>query len=411
MNGWPVAAGDLGREAMSGPLSGIRVIDMSSVISGPMAAAYLGDQGADVIKLESPGGDMTRKLGPVKAGLSAMFITANRNKRSLVLDLKNDNGKKVLHDLLNTADVLIENFRPGAMARLGFGYEAVAKANPKLIYCSISGYGQTGPYSGARVYDPVIQAASGVADGQRDPSTKGPQLYQGLICDKLTALTAAQAISAALFARERAGGQGQKLELAMLDASIAFLWPEGMYNHTFQDDPPPMSPDFGAFYRLWPTGDGWMALAAVQDDEFRAFCRALELENILDDERFSSAAGRMKNAGALLGAMGAAVGSRTTDEVITRFLEHDAVGAGVTERAKLHEHVQVQHNGSIVAFENGDVGKVNNPRHPTHFKGTPVSTPAPAPKLGEHSKALLAELGRSADDIAALTASGAVIAA
>jgi crotonobetainyl-CoA:carnitine CoA-transferase CaiB-like acyl-CoA transferase len=395
---------------MAGPLSGIRILDLSSVISGPMAAAYLADQGADVIKVETPFGDMTRRLGPHKGDLSAMFITANRNKRSIAIDLKSEGGKATLADLIASADALIENFRPGALAKLGFGYEAAAAINPRLIYCSISGYGQTGPYSGQRVYDPVIQASSGIASTIRDPATKAPGLFPGLICDKLTALTASQAITAALFARERSG-QGQKLELAMLDASIAFLWPEGMYNHTFQDDPPPQAPDFGAFYRLWPTADGWMALAAVQDDEFRAFCSALGMEDILSDERFQSATGRMKNAGALLGLMGAAISSRQTDDVIARFIEHDAIGAKVNERAQLHEDAQVKHNESIISFENGPVGAVRNPRHPTRFTGTPVDAPVAAPRLGEHTVEILRSLGRTEADVAALIAAKAVVAA
>jgi crotonobetainyl-CoA:carnitine CoA-transferase CaiB-like acyl-CoA transferase len=393
---------------MSGPLQGIKVVDLSIVISGPMATMMLADQGADVIKVEMPGGDMTRRLGPHKDDLSAMFITANRHKRSIVLDLKADAAKAVLADLIAGADVLVENFRPGALERLGFGYAAMAARNPRLIYCSISGYGQDGPMAGARVYDPIIQAVSGIASTQRDRQSNAPQLLQGLICDKLTALTAAQAISAALFARERAGGQGQKLELAMLDAALNFLWPEGMYNHTFLNDVAPPAPDFGAFYRLWPAKDGWMALAAVQDDEFRAMCEALDLMEMRDDPRFQTATGRMANAGEMLKSMGGAIASQPADALMARFLETDAPGAKVNERPDLPHDPQVVHNGAIVEFDNGPVGRVRGPRHPTRFKQTPARAPVAAPRLGEHSRAILGELGRDAATIEALLASGAV---
>ena len=206
-----------------GPLAGIKVIDLLAVVSGPMAAGLLADQGAEVIKVEPRQGDLTRLIGPAKGDISAIFAAINRGKRSIVLDLKQAAACAVLHDLLGDADVVIENFRPGAMARLGFGYEAVAAVNPRIVYLSISGFGQTGPNAQVRVYDPVIQAASGMADAHPNPADGEPQLLQTLVCDKVTALTASQAITAALFARERSG-HGQKIELSMLDAAVAFLW-------------------------------------------------------------------------------------------------------------------------------------------------------------------------------------------
>lgn len=396
---------------MAGPLEGIRVVDLSNVISGPMATALLADQGAEVIKVETLRGDMTRGLGPAKEDRSAMFITANRGKRSIALDLKQQAARDILAGLIDRADVLVENFRPGAMARLGFDHSVCAARNPRLVYCSITGFGQDGPMAGMRVYDPVIQAASGVAGSLLDPVTRAPMLFQGLICDKLTALTAAQAITAALLARERAGpdAHGQKLEIAMLDCAIAFLWPDAMYNYTYLDDPPPKSPEFGAFYRLWPTQDGHVALAAVQDDEFRAVCTALGLDDLADDPRFATAAGRMQNAGPMLQAMGAAMASRTGDEVTAAFLEHGAPGYRVNDRAGVIADPQVVHNKAVIAFDNGSVGRVRGPRHPTRFSGTPTRpVPKPAPALGADSMAILAELGWSAQAVSAATASGAV---
>ena len=181
---------------MPGPMEGVKVLDLSQVISGPMAAQWLCDQGADVIKVEDPQmGDLCRWLGPRKADIAALFLTANRGKRSIVIDAKTDDGRETMRELIKWADVLIQNFRPGAIEKLGFGYEVCAELNPRLIYCSLSGYGQTGPYSRTRVYDPIIQASSGMAASQRDINTGDPMLIQTLVCDKLTALTAAQAIT------------------------------------------------------------------------------------------------------------------------------------------------------------------------------------------------------------------------
>ena len=255
----------------SQPLHGIRVLDLSAVLSGPMCTALLADQGAEVIKVEPPGGDLSRRIGPAKGDMSAMFIAANRGKRSIVLDLKRAEHLQVLRDLARRADVLVENFRPGAMARLGLDHATLAAANPRLIYASITGYGQSGPYADGRVYDAVIQAVSGMSASHPSQATGEPMLLATTVCDKLSALTAAQAISAALFARERSG-RGVKLELAMLDAALAFQWPDAMYNHVFVSDPPPPSPEFGVQQRPYRTRNGHVAAMTPQA---RRVCRAV----------------------------------------------------------------------------------------------------------------------------------------
>ena len=377
---------------MPGPLEGVRVLDLSQVISGPMAATWLADQGADVIKVEDAGmGDFARYLGPRKADISAMFLTANRGKRSITLNLKAVEDQQVLWKLIERADVLIQNFRPGAIERLGFGPESVRARNPRLIYCSISGYGPTGPYAGARVYDPIIQASSGFAVTQADPANGEPQLIRTLVCDKLTALTAAQAITAALFARERSG-EGQLVEVAMLDAAIAFLWPEGMYNHTFLEDPPAPSPDFGAFYRLWKSKDGYFAVAGVQDAEFKALARGLGRPDLAEDERFSTLQGRMVNGAQFMQEMGAAIASRTNAELMPRLLAEDAPAAKVNSREDLKSDPQVIENGTIVETDHADLGRIQGPRHPARFHGTPVIPPGLAPHLGQHTAAIKGEL-------------------
>ena len=220
---------------MTGPLSGIRVVDLTSMISGPVATMMLGDQGADVIKVEPLTGDLVRIMGPNRAGLTSGFISANRSKRSLAVDLKSEQGMAVVKKLVATADVFVQNFRPGAIVRMGLGEDVVRELKNDIVYVSISGFGETGPYAHKRVYDPVIQALCGLADIQKDGETGRPKMIRTIIPDKTTSVTAAQAITAALFARERSG-EGQHVKLAMLDTMVAYLWPEGMaarqLNHT-----------------------------------------------------------------------------------------------------------------------------------------------------------------------------------
>ena len=216
----------------TGPLTGVRIVDLTSMISGPIATMMLADQGADVIKVEPLSGDLVRFMGPNRSGLTSGFISANRSKRSLAVDLKTDQGMEVVKKLVSTADVFVQNFRPGAIERMGLGEDLVRTLAPDIVYVSISGFGETGPYAHKRVYDPVIQALSGLADIQKDGESGRPKMVRTIIPDKTTAVTAAQAITAALFARERGQG-GQHVKLAVLDTMVAYLWPEVMGGFTF----------------------------------------------------------------------------------------------------------------------------------------------------------------------------------
>src|SRR5689334_15600949 len=219
---------------MPGPLKGVSVLDLTGVVSGPLATMFLADQGADVLKIEPLGGDITRCSRQTinQAGnFSALFISTNRGKRSLAVDVKTNAGREILKRLVGQADVLLQNFRPGAMERLGLGYEDLGKSHPRLIYVSISGVGDSGPYVKKRVYDPIVQALSGFADVQSQPVTNRPQMIRTIVCDKTTAVFTAQAVAAALYAREKTG-QGDHIQVAMLDAMISYLWPEGMMQYT-----------------------------------------------------------------------------------------------------------------------------------------------------------------------------------
>ena len=365
---------------MAGPLEGIRVLDLSQIVSGPMAAQWLTDQGATCIKLESPSGDPVRTVGARKGNMSAIFITVNRGKRGETLDLKNPDHHARFEELVRWADVLVENFRPGTMEKLGWPYARCAALNPRLIWCSITGFGPDGPYANIRAYDPVVQAASGVAATQAD-AAGNPSLVQSLVCDKVTALTAAQAITAALFHRERSGA-GQKVEVAMLDAALAFNWPEGMYNHAFVEPADPF-PDYGTLTRLWPAKDGLVSMAAIQDSEFEAMKEALGHPESLADPAYATMAGRFAHLGTLLPAMAAEVAKRTRDELMQGFIRAGAVGCRVNSRAEVLEDPQVRHNGAILEIDQGPLGRVRTPRHPARFSGTPVGTsPGPAPALG-----------------------------
>ena len=376
---------------MAGPLEGVSIVDLSQVVSGPMAAGWLADQGADVVKVEPPHGDPIRGLGPAKGDLSSAYIAINRGKRQICLDLKDPAAKRVLTRLIERADVLVENFRPGVMDKLGFGWEAARALNRRLIYCSITGYGPDGPYAPLRAYDPMIQAAAGIAATQPGPDGE-PQLIHTLVVDKVTALTAAQAITAALYARERSG-EGQRVEVAMLDAAVAFNWPEAMFNHGFADDPPPPQPAYGRYSRLWPTRDGRrVVVGSFQDHEFAALCDALRRPDLKADERFNTGRARAKNIKAWGPILGQAVAALTADEFIAGCIEHGTGGAVVSTLDEVLTHPQVRHNGTIVEIEH-DVGRVRTARPPARFSGTPTGKLRPAGHRGEQGDALLAELG------------------
>lgn len=392
---------------MQAPLTGIKVVDLSAVVSGPMATGILADQGADVIKVEAQGGDLTRVIGPAMGDLSALFISINRGKRSIVLDLKQPEGARVLRELIARADVVVENFRPGALARLGFSYEEVKAYNPRVIYLSISGFGQSGPFANYRVYDPVIQAVSGFADAHPDVETGEPKLLQTLLCDKITALTAAQAVCAALHARA-GSGQGQKIELSMLDAAVSFLWPEALYNHTFLDAKPPVMPEFGANQKLWHCHDGWFAMITPQDDEFAAMCRVFGMPELKDDPRFRSIPVRRNHQAELRALLDPIVAKESVQDLVTRLGAAGVPVGKVNVKKDLATDPQIGHNRTLTDTVYPDLGRVRSARAAAIFPASEQREPPLAAHLGEHTRTILQELGRSSEQVAALYACGAV---
>lgn len=390
---------------MTAPLQGIRIVDLSTVFSGPMAAALLSDQGAEVIKVESLDGDTTRNIGPAKGDLSSSFIAANRGKRNLAIDLKAPAALAVVHALLARADVLIENFRPGVMQRLGLADADLAQRFPTLIRLSITGFGPDGPRAADKAYDAVIQAIGGVAASQRDPATGAPVILASTVSDKVTALTAAQAVTAALFARSR-DGQGRRVEVSMLDATVAFQWPDAMYNHVWVDEPPPAMPEFGATQRPWRTADGHVATMVPQPAEFAGMCAALGRPDIPQDPRFSTLPARYRNGPALRGLLEPLMAQFDNATLEDRFRTHGAALGRVNERPEVLSDPQVLHNQSVVVVDNGDAGRVRVARSAARFDGQAQVPSRGAARLGEHSAEVLRELGFSDEHIAALTAQG-----
>ena len=252
---------------MAGPLTGVTVVDLSAVVSGPLTGAVLADLGADVIKVEKLEGDIQRNVGSRRNGFSGSFHVLNRGKRSIALDLKDPAVMPVLQGLVARADVLIQNFRPGVVQRLGLGFEAMQRLNPRLIYLSISGFGPDGPEAGKRAYDPIIQAYSAMVSVQGLKRGEGPEQVNQLIMDKLTAHTGAQAIAAALYARERTG-LGEHIQLSMLDTAVAFMWPDAGADVTLQGDDIEHRPPISAAGQLVSLADGWAAFMTLSDAEF-----------------------------------------------------------------------------------------------------------------------------------------------
>lgn len=378
----------------SGPLAGVKVLDLSMVVSGPFCTMMLGDQGADVIKVESPGlGDPLRVFGALRNGFSSGFIATNRSKRSIVLDLQSNGGQQVLRDLIQWADVLVENFRPGVMERFGFDYESCRALNPDLIYVSINGFGDEGPHVERRVYDYVIQGISGMAAAQADPETGEPQLVRTLIFDKVTAITACQAITAALFARERGRG-GQHVRVPMLNAALAFLWPDGMIGQTFLGGGEMSPPPLGKVYTLYKTSDGHITFGALQETEWQGICRATELvETLLADPRFSSTLGRMVYIDDIRSVLRGIIATKPTEYWCERFAECDVPHAPILHQSEVHEHPQVMANHILEETEHPTAGPFRQPKPPVRFSATPAEQQRHAPHPGEHTEEILRMLG------------------
>ncbi len=395
---------------MPGPLEGVRIIDLTAYIAGPLATMMLADQGAEVIKVEPPGvGDLMRLLGTNRGGMSVYFAANNRSKRSIVLNLREERGREILKQLATDADVLVQNFRPGVVERLGIDEASLRPQNSELIYVSISGFGPTGPYSGKGVFDHIIQGISGMAYAQADPATGRPEYVRQAICDKVTAYTAAQAITAALLARERGHG-GQHVQLAMLDAALAFLSPDAMANQMVLEDDVAMQPPIAHAYRVTETRDGHLSVAAVTDAQAHGAFRALGRADLIDDPRFATVAARMENLDALVDELTRSgtdldIGSA---EVLEKLEAEDVPCGPVLAMEDVPNDPQVQANGVLVETHHPQLGRIRQARPPARFEATPAEIQRPAPGLGDHTDEVLTALGLDPAEIQDLRGKGIV---
>ncbi|MDJ0948820.1 MAG: CoA transferase [Alphaproteobacteria bacterium] len=387
---------------MPGPLDGVRVIDLTSMVSGPLATMILADQGADVIKVENPrGGDYTRAVSTRHGGFSASFLNNNRNKRSIALNLKDPRGLDLLHRLAADADVLVQNFRPGVADRMGVGEDAIRAVAPGIIYVSISGFGERGPYAAKPVYDPLVQALSGLTTVQAGSDELRPRLVRTILPDKLTGFTAAQAITAALLARERSG-QGQHIRVSMLDSVVSFLWSSDMGSQTFVGKEHPQQKAQSFIDLIYETADGYISVAVQSDKEWAGLIAALDRPEWLEDPRFATAALRHENIDDRLNLTQDVLRTRSSAEWLARLEAEDVPCAPVLRRRDMIEHPQIVANEIVVETEHPQAGPIRQARPAPRFSETPATHRHGAPLLGEHSRDVLAELGLSDDEIDAL---------
>jgi len=392
---------------MTGPLQGTRIIDMTSMISGPLGTMLLADQGADVIKVEAPGGDHTRAAANRRGGFSASFLNNNRNKRSVVLDLKRPGGLAALLRLAAGADVFIQNFRPGVAERIGIGEAAVRAVSPQVVYVSISGFGEHGPYAGKPTYDPLVQAVSGLATVQAGSDEARPRLVRTILPDKLTGYVSAQAITAALLARTRTG-EGQHVRLSMLGAVVAFLWGSDMGSQTFVDEHFPQQAAASFADLIYETADDAISVAVQSDREWAALTRALDRPEWLDDERFRTPELRQRHINERLALTQEALRGGTAEHWLDRLTREGLPCAPVLTRTAMIQHPQVLENGIVVETEHPAAGRLRAAPGAARFSATPEPALRPAPGLGEHTDEVLAGLGYTAEELAALRADGAL---
>ena len=393
---------------MPGPLEGFRIVDLTSVISGPLATMILADQGADVIKVETPrGGDFTRASANRRGGFSASFVNNNRNKRSIALDLKNPKGYEALMAIVAGADVFIQNFRPGVVERIGIGEEAVRAARPDIVYVSISGFGHRGPLARRPVYDPLIQAISGLTTVQAGSDEMRPRLVRTILPDKLTGVTASQAVTAALLARERTGS-GQHVWVSMLDSVIAFLWASDMGSQTFVGDELPQQAAQSFIDLIYETSDGYISVAVQTDKQWRGLTEALDRPEWLDDPRFRTQELRQVNIDDRLSLTQEVLKTNSSAHWLARLEAADIPCVPVLTRNQMIGNEQIAANGIVIETEHPDAGRLRQARPAALFSETPTAAPRPAPRLGADAEEVLGEAGFDAAEIAALREAGAL---
>jgi crotonobetainyl-CoA:carnitine CoA-transferase CaiB-like acyl-CoA transferase len=386
------------------PYTGLNVLDLSQGIAGPYCAALLGQHGANVIKIEPPAGDWIRLLGGAKDGMSALAIVNNLGKRSICIDATQAQGRALILKMAQSADVLVENFRPGVMAKFGLEYAQLAAINPRLIYLSITGFGDSGPDSHKPATDSVLQAKTGMALANRDAAGR-PRRIGIMVPDTATALYAAQCVSAELYARDRQphrGGRGRHLRVSLAECCAAFQAGPILDDFLFAGEfKPPITVPAGVF----ATRDGHVVLAALRGAMWQGLCRALAREDWLTEPRYATAALRGRASEEINREVAAIMGGRDTRDWTALFEQHDVLFAPVQDYAALRDDPQMLHMGYFAQTDQAPYGKLPVP----HAPGSARTGVLPAaPRAGEHTREILGELGYGAEDIGAMERSGIV---
>ena len=394
---------------MAGPLDGVRIIDVSEVISGPLAVMMLAEQGADVIKVEPPRyGEQSRQLSNYRAGMAALYVNCNHGKRSIGLDLKTAEGLEIFYDLVRSADVFVQNWRPGAADRLRIGEKELRAIKPDLVYASITGFGDDGPYAARRGYDPIFQALTGFVAAQINPEIPIPDLVRNAVVDKATSLSLAQAITAALFARER-GAPGQHVRVSMLDAGLMFFWPDGMLRHTLVGDDVENFLVPGERYQLAPTADGQLVYWAGTAEQIRGSLRAVGRDELADHpSQRGPAMLEDESLQARTQALAEGLARMTTEEAYRRLVEFEVPAAPILSHKEVLIDPQIQHNGTVIEAEHPVYGRYRRVRQAARFSETIPPTTPPAALYAEHSDEILDELGIDTEERRRLREIGAL---
>jgi crotonobetainyl-CoA:carnitine CoA-transferase CaiB-like acyl-CoA transferase len=397
---------------VSGPLSGVRVVDCTTVVLGPWAAQQLGDLGADVVKVEPPEGDTTRQLGPMRnPGMGAFYLAVNRNKRSIVLDLKQEAARGVLLKLAAGADVLLHNYRPRAARRLGMSYETFRAVNPRIVYVGTYGFGAAGPYGEKPAYDDIIQAVSGVASTQASLMGE-PRYVPTIVADKTSSMTVLAAVLAALYHQARTG-EGQEVEVPMFESLAAWVMVEHLYGETFV---PPLEPVgykriLNRYRRPYKTKDGYLAILPYTDQNWRDFFVLAGRQDLLDDPRYKTLGSRLKHIEFLYEELGKIAVTRTNAEWVAELDRRNIPAMTVNTLESLLRDPHLEAVGFWQSVEHPSEGSLRLPGIPVTYSKTPGAIRRLPPRLGEHSVEILREAGFGASDIDTLLASGATRAA
>ncbi len=393
------------------PLAGLKVVEMSTMITCSLAAMMMRSQGAEVVKVEPVLiGDPMRFVGSMKNGQSALFHNCNRGKRSLAIDLKHQNGIEAVKRLAAQADVMLNNYRPGVMDGLGLGPDIVRGVNPRLVNVAVTGFGTVGPMASRPAYDHVIQGISGLT-GMQGGDYGGDSEYdfiKMLICDKVTAYTVAQAATAALVARASTG-EGQHIDISMLHACLAFMWPDGMMSHTLLDDDVIDMPPMSESYQILNTKDGAIAATALTDGHWDAILKLIKREDLKTDARFASLPARMMNLPEIMQMLKAGVADLSLAEVMSAFEAADIPSTQCETRNTLTANEQVQAIGALETYVTENMGRLTAPTPPALFAGAATSLAAPSPSHGQHSSAIMQELGFAANEVETMVQEGALL--